>query len=661
MIAQVKNYYLRQVDSGRMSSWRDIAEEADEKRKRGEATGPLPKPNMMQKRRIDGQTTTMPRPGASMDGVDDLTSAGQTMVLQQGSPSQTALSSRFPALAQANPVTSSLTSVANPAAILSKHLPQQPQPAAQQLPQASRGPRGPALGYFNTDPQRPIMQAANPKGQSTAPVSDSVSQRSLMAAQEAQLERQQALRLEREQAAQAQAMQQALQRERQLQLKQESDTMNVHQYEQYSTPSIQIGGVGSLRSDAPNTARTAPPQQYQPRVRNIVSETSSIVRDLKSSPAPAVPRAPPGALPASHEQYAASPTQATPTAPARQEPARKSNIMSLLNAEPADRAPPPKRVSDVSSTTVQRSQTPPPKHALQSSRYTNHPPPSTTQPHAAASQQMPSQIASQHQTSQSQHSYSQSSSYGTHQPSSSSGPARSYTPNNFESRSYAPQATAPRQQPAYSQPSRQSLVSQPPRREPALNDHHHGATGGYSHGSTPSQSSMRIQESTYSATPPPSQQGSRPQATSPLDHTQQSDRDYYSRQSYQMRPQSNAAGSPQLGPTYHSQSQQQSSHRQMTFGGASHMASQPSQYPAQHPPHRSRRNSFDGRYPAAASSPPTPQAQGYIHAPQHQVTPLNPQYPPQHSKQDRYESSYERDRRMQDEAYHQRRLDESRR
>ncbi|KIM99030.1 hypothetical protein OIDMADRAFT_181500 [Oidiodendron maius Zn] len=658
----VKNYYLRQVDSGRMSSWRDIAEEADEKRKRGEPTGPLPKPTMIPKRRIDGQTTTISRPGTSMEGIDDLTLVGQTMVLQQGSPSQATLSSRLPALAQAGPVPSALTSAANPAVILSKHLPQQSQPAPQQLQQPSRGPRGPALGYFNTDPQRPILQPSNAQGQSPAPVSDSVSQRSLMAAQEAHLERQQALRLEREQAAQAQVMQQqAMQRERQLQMKQESDTMNVHQYEQYTAPSVQVGSVGSLRSDAPNQARTAPPQQYQPRVRNIVSETSSIIRDLKSSPAPAIPRAPLSAPPASHEQYAAPPTQPTPAAPPRQEPARKSNIMSLLNDEPTDRAPPPKRVSDVSSTTLQQSQTPPPQHALQSSRYTSHPPPSTTQPHAPTSQQMPSHMTAQHQAPQSQHSYNQPSSYGTNQPSSSSGPARSYTPNNFESRSYAAQSTMPQQQPTYSQPSRQSLVSQPPRREPVLNDHHHGTTGAYSLGSTPSQSSMRIQESAYSATPPPSQQSSRPQATSPLDHAQQSDRDYYSRQSYQMQPQSATAGSPSLGPTYHSQSQQQSSHRQIAFGGTSHMASPPPQYSAQHPPHRSRRNSFDGRYPPAASSPQAPQAQGYTHAPQHQVTPLNPQYPTQHSSQDRYESSYERERRMQDEAYHHRRVDESRR
>lgn len=649
-----------------MSSWRDIAEDADDKRKRGESTGPLPKQTVIPKRRIEGQSTSTMRPGSAMEGIDDIAAAGQTMVLPQGSPTQPSLSSRFPALAQAGPVPQSLNSPAAPASILSKHLPPQ---SAQQMQQQSRAPRGPALGYFNTDSQRPIMQASNAQGQSTPPMSDSISQRSLMVAQEAHLERQQALRLEREQAAQAQAHAQAHQAmqqqaiERQLHMKQETDMLNVHQYEQYSNPAMQPNALANPRSDAPNPVipRTAPPQQYQPRVRNIVGESTSIGRELKSSPSPAVPRAPMSAPPASQEQYAPPPaTQPLPTAPPpRQEPARKSNIMSLLNDEPADRGPPPKRVSDVTSSTLQRSQTPPPQHGLQSSRYGAHPPPTTSQPPSQISQQMPSQLASQHQPSQSQHPYTQPSGYASHQQTQSAGPSRSYTPSNFDSRpAYPPQSL-------YSQSSRQSLSSQPHRREASLSDHH---TGGYSHASAPSQSSMRMQDVSYSATPPPGQQQTRQQATSPLDHAQPSDRDYYSRQSYQMQQQSSGARSPQLGPAYHSQSQQQPSHRQMAFGSASHMQSPTPQYATHHPLHRSRRNSFDGRYAPTAASPPAPHQQGYVPAPQHQVTPLSTQYQP-HSSQDRFESSYERDRRLQeerdrrlhDDAYHQRRLDESRR
>lgn len=648
-----------------MSSWRDIAEDADEKRKKGEPTGPLPKPTIIPKRRIDGQTS-LSRPGSSMEGIDDMSSPGQGMALHQGSPSQPTLSSRFPALAQAGPVPQGLSSSSTPSSILSKHLPQQSQQGGQHIQQPSRTPRGPALGYFNTDPQRPIMQAANPQGQPTPPISDSISQRSLMVAQEAHLERQQALRLEREQAAQAQAQaqlqvqamqHQAMQRERQLQMKQESDISNVHQYEQYTDRGLLASML--VRSEGPNQTRTPQPQQYQPRVRSIASESSGVGRELKSSPAPGIPRAPMSAPPATQEQYAA-PTQSPSVATPRQEPARKSNIMSLLNDEPTDRAPPPKRVSDVSSTAQQRSQTPPPQHPLQSSRYTSHPSSSTPQLHVSTSQQMPSQLATQHQTPQSQHSYSQPSAYTAHQQPSSAGPSRSYTPNNFESRAY-PQSSMPQQQSTYSQP-RQSLVSQPSQREPPLGDHHHSATGRYSHASTASQSSMRMQESAYSATPPPGQQPPRQQATSPLDHAQQPEREYYPRQSYQIQQQSTSASSPQLGPTYHSQSQQQPSHRQIAFGGASHMASPPPQYPPQHPQHRTRRSSFEGRFPPSAASPTAAQPQGYTQAPQHQVTPLNPQYQQQHSNSDRYDVNYERDPRMQEDAYHhRRRLDESRR
>jgi hypothetical protein len=50
---QVKNYYQRQVDSGKMSLWEQIAHEADEKISQGEDTGPLPTPTSLPKRRYD--------------------------------------------------------------------------------------------------------------------------------------------------------------------------------------------------------------------------------------------------------------------------------------------------------------------------------------------------------------------------------------------------------------------------------------------------------------------------------------------------------------------------------------------------------------------------------------------------------------------------------
>jgi len=51
---QVKNYDQRQVDSGKMSEWEELAREADEKRERGESTSPLPSPTIIPQRRYNG-------------------------------------------------------------------------------------------------------------------------------------------------------------------------------------------------------------------------------------------------------------------------------------------------------------------------------------------------------------------------------------------------------------------------------------------------------------------------------------------------------------------------------------------------------------------------------------------------------------------------------
>ena len=681
---QVKNYYQRQVDSGKMTVWEEIAKDADEKRARGEPTGPLPVASLIPKRRYDGPPSSIPRSGSAMDGIDDLATQGQNIPLQQGSPQQPILSSRFPALAQAGPVPQTLSQPATPTSIMSKHSTQlPPQQAPQQIQQQNRTSRGPALGYFNnTDSQRTIMQAsAAHQSQHTPPATDpAVSQRSVMAAQQAALEQQQALRLQQQQ------QQQALQGERQSQMKQENETPSLHQYEPFSASSMHPNTVAHTRTELPQGAppsdlrRTAPPQQYQPRthpaVRSLLSDNTGGNREMKSSP-PAVPRAPLSAPPASQETYSAPPPQLPQASAARpQEPVRKSNIMSLLNDEPSDPRPPPKRVSEVSSSLLQTSQTPPPQHTLQTSRFSTQP----SQPPSQPPQQIPQQISSQlslqqqqqqQQLQQSHHPYAQASPHSMHQHSSSVGPPRSYTPTGIETRGYGAASQMQQQQQMYSQP-RQPMAPQAPqiRREPSLGEMH-GVTSGYSRTSGPSQPSMRLKESPYSATPPPlPPQASRQQVGSPLDLAAPSEREYYARQpQYMMQQQSSAAGSPQLGP-YHPQSQQQqSNHRQIAFGGQglSHTASPPTQYATQHPMHRSRQNSFDGRYPIASSAS-TPSQQGYSQAP-HQAPPLGIQYhqqqqqPPPLERFDSYEMELrEREiRRMQEEAAYRRRLDDSRR
>jgi len=560
--AQVKNYYQRQIDSGKMTEWEVIARDADDKRRRGEDTGPIPNPIVIPKGRTSGP---MPRAGPMLEGTDDMSPGGQNMMLQQASPTQPSLSSRFPAIAQAGPVPQTLSQPGTPTtSLLSKHLPpQQPtQHAPPQLQQQARSRGGPALGYFNPDPQRSMLQASV-QPQSTPPLQESVSQRSVMVAKEAHLERLQALKLEREQAAlqQQQSLQQqqqhAIQKERQLQMKQENDLPNLQQYEPYSNPSPHPNVLANSRNDnlnpmaLPEARRTAPPPlQYQnrnPQVRSLLTENLSGGREIKSSPSPAVPRAPMSAPPAGQEPYNAPPAPPpSQPPPARQPEPKRSNISSLLNDEPAEPAQPtpPTRINNLASATLQTSHTPPPQHISQPPRYAPHPSQSTSQ---SMSHQLAPHLSQQHQPSQI--AYAPSPVHSSHQPSSV-GPSRTYTPNNFDSRAYgAPpsmqQQQQQHQQPSmYSQPPRQSMVPQPPpiRRESSLGEGH-SLAGGYARSSAPSQTSMRLKESPYSATPAPAPpQAARQQIGSPHDLALP-DREYYSQQ-YRMQQPSTTAGSP---------------------------------------------------------------------------------------------------------------------
>ncbi|RDW88028.1 hypothetical protein BP6252_00060 [Coleophoma cylindrospora] len=629
---QVKNYYQRQVDSGKMSEWEGIAKEADEKRERGESTGPLPTPTVVPKRRPEPMGY-FDRTEPTITSLEDLTpgSQNQAIPLQRVSPQPQSVlnNNRFPTLAQAGTHPQSViqppTSVPSPKKSLH---PQSAQQMSQQIQQNPRPSNGPQLGLFTVPRERNMNANPNqPVRPSPLPLAgeQSISQRSLMAAQEAQLERQNALKIEQQQ----QQAQQAMERERaereraereraerdrldrerdrereqreqrERMLKQEHEMRNnMQQYEPYSTQSMQANVMAHARHEIPQQPaeirRTAPPpQQYQrnPQVRNIMNESMGQVHQMPSaSPSPAIPRAPMSAPPMSQEQFAAPPPQPTPPAPVRQpEPRKTSSIMSLLNDEPSEPRPQPppqpaKRNSDFAPSSLQISHTPPP-----------------------AREQM------------------------------------------------------------YSQPPREPTVIHAPqiRRESSLNDIH-GLVGGYGRPSAPGQ--PRLNQSPYSASaatpppqqqqqqpPPPSQQpiqGSRQHIASPLEMAQPSDRDYYQRQPpqymMQQQQQASAAGSPHLGPSYHTQAQQQQqqhqqaqqqqSHRQMAFGqAASHVASPPPQYASQqatqHSVRRSRQNSFDGRYgPPASAAGPQPPQQGYPHASQHGSMQYQPQHPLQPSR-----------------------------
>jgi hypothetical protein len=466
--------------------------------------------------------------------------------------------------------------------------------------------------------------------------------------------------------------------------------------------------------------QSRPPQQPRRFVNENIKPASNHreirEREMQPSTAPTMHRPPPSATPLRNEQQTMAPVaqpkphhilqahvrQPSPVpahinAVRQQETVRKtSNIMSLLNDDPPEARPePPKRVANMSATPQPpvQSHTPPPQHPLQANRFASHQPQPPTQPQAmaqhiptqpAAHAQQPSHQHNPHHSAHSPHPYAQAPPHPTHHHTSSIGHPRSFTPTGFDRRVYdqtpAPQQSQQQQQQMYSQPPpRQTMAPQAPiRRDPSIGDMH-GLSNEYSTRARDTQSSMRLKASPYTSTPPPAApQPSRQQVGSPLELSMPGERDFYARQpqaQYLMQQQS-AAPSPQLGPTYQ-QSSAQPTHRLAYSQSQSHVASPPPhfagqqqhqpppQHHQQHQHYRSRGNSIDGRDPRhpSTSSGPTPSHPSYQQAPIHPAAHSSMQYQP--PPQDRYESNYEREQRRlheeQQAAYHQRRLEESRR
>jgi hypothetical protein len=334
-----------------------LARDADEKKRRGESTGAPPTPTVPIKRRYDGPTSGIPRPPiSSIESMEDISTIGQTLIMQHGSSPQPTISSRFPTLAQAGPVPPNAVQV-NSNSGPNKRLSQTPQPQAAQQAQQNRASRGPQLGYFNADTSRPILQAASSQHQaSPVPLSDSIRARSHMVAHEAQRERQQALLLEEQQQARKQ---------QQLRMKQETDMQNLNQYEQYSTQAQQPTIAAHSRPEMETQSypgadpRRAPQQQpFAARNVQITRQFSGDGRTPNVTPPQNTPPINPRPMMSAPPVPQELPMAARPPPPPAAAPARKSNIMSLLNDDPPEpRNPPPKRNNEPAPV-VQRTHSP---------------------------------------------------------------------------------------------------------------------------------------------------------------------------------------------------------------------------------------------------------------------------------------------------------------
>ncbi|OBT54766.1 hypothetical protein VE04_06446 [Pseudogymnoascus sp. 24MN13] len=397
----VKNYYQRQIDSGR-SDLEEMARVADDKRARGENLGPPPaQTNHPIKRKYDGPSGSPQRPLGltSMDDMDEMYLGGQlppqtstgmlftggmppnrydgftnpigrpsssigTFEQDEKPPTSHALPGqhapspqpggpRYAPLAQAGSISQASNAPSRSVTAPSKHLPQAQQ-IVQQM-QQQRPPRGPTLGYFNSDTNRPIVRASSISNPSPQPIPASdqarTTSRSHLVAQEAQAERQQALRLEEEQRLQT--------RQQQYRMKQETDVPGTTQFEQYpqQIPQHQQRGppmharteaMSPVRAEDSRRANIGqyPPRNFQPS-RNALgdlkantgpSTPTSLASPGSSRGAPIAPPTHQHSPPVHQQPPSAPPPQPQPVAAIRQqETVRKtSSIMSLLNDEPSE-------------------------------------------------------------------------------------------------------------------------------------------------------------------------------------------------------------------------------------------------------------------------------------------------------------------------------------
>jgi hypothetical protein len=167
----VKNYYQRRLDSGQ-KDFEEILLIAEEKKARGEPTGALPVPTAAPKRRYEATPSAIvPRPlaphGELMTEADEarFSSKGKPLAM---SPQPIPLhgrpmsdnergSNRYPTLAQA--------SNAGPVPNVASNLGEDPARAMRTQSGAAHRIQGPRLGYFTEDRRDSMMGHSNPRAQ----------------------------------------------------------------------------------------------------------------------------------------------------------------------------------------------------------------------------------------------------------------------------------------------------------------------------------------------------------------------------------------------------------------------------------------------------------------------------------------------------------------
>ncbi|KAI4188950.1 MAG: hypothetical protein L6R41_001794 [Letrouitia leprolyta] len=400
---QVRNYYNRECNKDRRDFFKQIAQIADEKIRRGEDMGPLPAPTVQTKRRTENtpQLTAQRTLAPSIEHVDHDSEAAQTQPtkpVQLSSPQTQVSQTRYPVLAQAEAVplpVFSQTSSQGPVNSNSRS-----QQSSQQRVSQLQGPRS---GFFSPadDRPRPLLQAQPPvdaqkhhqqqrqvhqenEGHRIRP-HETQNHTEVLKRQQKQdfldkLEQQHHIR-HAEQAAPQQSLKHPPRHTEQTQAivhpQPPTRSQSTANSQPFYPPSHHMSSQVRIAPSQPPELEPRPRFSSQPQqapLDNPKQESLTALRCLDSNAqdqgrhtiihSPSIGRLPPAAQSLAENTRPSSisgpPSQPAPKpAPAQ---AKRSNIMSILNDEPSEPAPPRRRHEDgfpVPSQTPQQASVPP--------------------------------------------------------------------------------------------------------------------------------------------------------------------------------------------------------------------------------------------------------------------------------------------------------------
>ena len=392
----IKNHYQRQVDGGQ-SGLAELADQADQRRARGEDMGPPPTPTPITKRKYDNPQTSTPRALAPQNDAMDIDEPGLAQrppTMLQGSPPQLQNKPRFSGSSENTPIQSQrvvpspMPHAAMPATSMPPTLP----PNRVGLPYNALGSR---FGMHGDRPEsRPSVQSTSmfpvsqgpspvpPRSQPPPPLARTLSnappaeflqslEHNLRAEQDRAFAQQRRapgmellgtdehdVQLSHGQSHHGQALGQSHGQHRpHMNPFTQGSPINLHQSltltamppdrqrgyeERVGTPSRDV--YSSALSRGPALVNPNPSAGSEPRFG--IPTMSGLARGYHPSP-PKLESARPGSVPTSGpSRQPPMPAQTPASAPTpAPEPTKKSNIMNLLNDEPAETKPPVKRDS----------------------------------------------------------------------------------------------------------------------------------------------------------------------------------------------------------------------------------------------------------------------------------------------------------------------------